>query len=401
MNSETQIRYHIPMAYRYVVLGAGRQGVAVAYDLGKFGQADYVLLADRDSELAKAGADRVNRLLAKPVATPRAADARDTKALTTLFRGCHGVVSAVPYYFNLDVARAAIEAKAHVCDLGGNTQVVRQELDLDQEARAAGVSLIPDCGLMPGMGNTLAVYAMSKLGATEEVHIRCGGLPQDPKPPLFYKLTFSVEGLTNEYFGMAYVLKDGEVREIPTFSELEEIEFPPPVGKCEAFVTSGGASTCPWSFAGKVREYDYKTVRYPGHYAQIKALLALGFLDREKVKVGDAQIRPRDLAHVLIARKTDFPGDKDLAVLRVTAKGKKNGEMLEVRLDVMDFHDEKTGFSAMERTTGFPAGIVAQHQAQGLAPKGAVPLEKAIHPLPFLADLRKRGITVTEEIRKV
>jgi len=393
--------YHGCMAFRYLVLGAGRQGVAVAYDLGKFAQAEYVVLADRDFSVAKFGADRVNRLLGRPVATPRAADAGDVPGLVKLFRGSHGVVSAVTYPLNPGVARAAVEAKANFCDLGGNTAVGKQVLDQDQQARSAGVSLIPDCGLMPGMGNTLAVYAMSKLDSTETVRVRCGGLPQNPKPPLNYKLTFAVEGLTNEYFGMANVLQDGEVREVPTFSGLEEIEFPPPVGKCEAFVTSGGTSTCPWTFAGKVREYDYKTVRYPGHYAQIKALLDMGFLGLEKVKVGEAQIRPRDLAHVLIARAADFPQDRDLAVLRVTARGKKDGKAVEIQLDIMDFHDEATGFSAMERTTGFPAGIVALHQALGLAPKGAIPLEKAIHPLPFLADLRKRGIEVSEEIKKV
>lgn len=389
------------MAYRYVVLGAGRQGLAIAYDLGKFCQAETVLLADRDLGLAQAGADRVNRLLEEPVVSPTAVDARDAKALAALFQDCHGVVSAVPYYLNTGAARAAIEAKANFCDLGGNTEVVRQELELDKGARAAGMSIIPDCGLMPGMGNTLAVYAMSRLDAVGEVHIRCGGLPQNPKPPLDYKLVFSVEGLTNEYFGTAYVLREGEVREVPTFSELEEIEFPPPVGKCEAFVTSGGTSTCPWSFAGKVREYDYKTVRYPGHYGRIKTLLDLGFLDMEKVKIGDAEIRPRDLAHILIAKKTDFPMDKDLVVLRVRARGRKGGEGLEIHLDVMDFHDEQTGFSAMERTTGFPAGIVAHHQALGLCPKGAIPLEKAIQPLPFLADLDKRGIVLSEVIRKL
>lgn len=378
--------------YRYVVLGAGRQGLAIAYDLGKFCQASRIVLADRDLKLARRGAGRVNRLLKRKLCVPARADASREPELRKLFQGADCVVSAVPYYFNLGAARAAVASRAHFCDLGGNTGVVLRELELYDRARRSGVSVIPDTGLMPGMGNTIAVWLMDRLDRVDEIRIRCGGLPQRPKPPLNYKLVFSVEGLINEYFGTAYVIRKGKTVGIPTFSELEEIEFPKPLGKCQAFVTSGGTSTCPWTLAGRVPNYDYKTVRYPGHYERIQALLELGFFGQEPVLVDGKPVVPRKLSHRLISRCIEFPRDPDLAVLRVSAFGAQKGKKVEVRFEMVDYHDTRTGFSAMERTTGFPAAIVAHHLVRRLAPAGAVPLELAINPEMFMEDFKKRGI---------
>jgi lysine 6-dehydrogenase len=388
------------MNYRYVVLGAGRQGLAIAFDLAKFCQAKEVVVADNDAAVAATGARRVNSLVRKRIVRARQADAGSAVSLARLFRGMDCVVSAVPYHFNYGVAQAAIKSGCHFCDLGGNTGVVLKELTLDSRAKKSGVTLVPDTGLMPGMGNTLAVHAIKKLDQPREVHIRCGGLPQKPRPPLNYKLVFSVEGLINEYFGTAYIIRNGKTASIPTFSELEQIEFPQPVGKCEAFVTSGGTSTCPWTLEGVVREYDYKTVRYPGHYEKIRTLLELGFFDQEPVKVRSGRVIPRQLSHELITRKIDFPRDKDLIVLRVTAAGKLAGRETRVTYDLIDFQDDKTGFSAMERTTGFPAAIVAHHLAQGKAPKGAIPLELAVNSDEFVADFKKRGFRLTERITR-
>ncbi len=387
------------MTYKYVVLGAGRQGLAIAYDLAKFCQAKQVIVADFDNKVAAAGAKKVNALLKNKIVKAQKADAGNSASLKKLFQGMDCVVSAVPYHFNYDVAKAAIDSGCNFCDLGGNTGVVLKELSLYPQAKKAGVTLVPDTGLMPGMGNTLAVHAIKKLDQPREIHIRCGGLPQKPKPPLNYKLVFSVEGLINEYFGTAYIIRNGKPAEIPTFSELEQIEFPKPIGKCEAFVTSGGSSTCPWTMEGIVKEYDYKTVRYVGHYEKIKTLLELGFFEQEPVNVKGCKIIPRQLSHVLLTKKIDFSKDKDLIVLRVTALGKKNGRETEIVYDLIDYQDDKTGFTAMERTTGFPAAIVAHHLVQGKAPKGAIPLELAIDSDAFVVDFKKRGFTLKERIR--
>ena len=384
------------MGYRYLVLGAGMQGTAAAFDLARFGEAELVLLADIDLDRAEAAAARVNRLIEGDLARAAEVDVQDHGALVEALRGFDAALSAVPYRFNLEITKAAIAARTGLCDLGGNTEVVLEQLKLDPQAKEAGITVIPDCGLAPGMANTLAVYAMGKMDRPREVRIWCGGLPQHPKPPLGYKLVFSIEGLTNEYFGKAYVLRDGRVQEIETFTELEEVEFPPPVGRCEAFITAGGTSTCPWTFAGELERYEYKTVRYPGHYEKVKTLLDLGLLDPEPVEVDGEKVSPRELFHRVVPPRIAFPGDPDLVVLRVSCRG----ETEEVRLDLMDFYDEATGFSAMERATAFPAAIVAAMIAQGEPEHGVVPLERAVPPDPFVAELVRRGLELTETIKR-
>ncbi|MBC7472803.1 MAG: saccharopine dehydrogenase NADP-binding domain-containing protein, partial [Candidatus Sericytochromatia bacterium] len=370
-----------------------------AYDMAKFGDAESVLLADIDLQKAENAAQRVNKLLGKNIAHSAKLEVSNQDELVKLLTGIDSFLSAVPYQFNLQVAEAAIKAGASMCDLGGNTDVVRDELKLNNQAKEAGITIIPDCGLMPGMGNTLAVYGMSKLDSCDEVQVRCGGLPQNPKPPLGYKMVFSIGGLTNEYFGKAFILRDGKVTEVDTFDELEKIEFADPIGECEAFTTTGGSSTCPWTFEGKLKTYEYKTVRYPGHYDKFKTMLDLGLLDTKPVQIKGMSISPRDVFHTVVAPKIDFPEDKDLVVLRSTCKGLKDGKKVELVHEIIDFHDDQTGFTAMERTTAFPASIVAIMLAKGQVDRGAISLETGVDGTIFVEELKKRGIKLTETVK--
>ena len=388
------------MGHTYTVLGAGLQGTAAAYDMARFGKADCIRLFDRDARQAEAMADRLNALLESDLVVADGIDVRDGGEVETKIAGSSALLSAVPYFFNPTIALACIHAGAHMCDLGGNTDISKRVLSMSDEARQAGVSIIPDCGLAPGLGNILAVYGMRDLDTVESVRIRCGGLPQDPKPPLFYKVVFNIAGLTNEYFGEAVFLRAGRITRVKTFSELEEIDFEPPVGRCEAFVTSGGTSTCPWTFEGKIRNYDYKTVRYPGHFERFKVMHDLGLLDLRPVDVGGSKVIPRDVFHTIVSPRLSFPGDKDLVVLRVTVEGKRDGHEHKTTLEVMDFEDERTGFSAMQRTTGWSASIVSIMQAEGRVEPGAIPLELAVDGQAFVEDFKLRGIRFTEAERR-
>jgi lysine 6-dehydrogenase len=327
-----------------------------------------------------------------------AVDAGDHEGLVEFLGPIRTLLSAVPWYMHPQVARACIEAGSHMIDLGGNTDVCREVLASHQAAVEAGVTFIPDCGLAPGLVNTLAVYGIDQLDECDEVQMRCGGLPQNPRPPLDYKLVFAISGVTVEYCGKALVIREGEIVEVDTFSELEEIDLPAPLGRCEAFVTSGGSSTAPFSFKGKVKNYEYKTIRYPGHYAKFKVIKELGLLELEPVCVGDNLVVPRDVFHRVAGPRLDFPEDKDLVVVRVTCRGKKSGRDTQLQFDILDYHDDATGFGAMERTTGFPAAIVAQMVADGLIAPGAHPLEKAIPGKPFVDELVRRGIRLKETV---
>ncbi len=388
------------MGHTYTILGAGLQGTAAAYDMARFGKADCIRIFDREAERAEEAADRLNRLLDGDLVVADTMDVRDGGEVETKIAGSTAVLSAVPYFFNPTIALACIHAGSHMCDLGGNTDISNRVLSMDEEARAAGISIIPDCGLAPGLGNILAVYGMRGMESVDSVRIRCGGLPQDPKPPLFYKVVFNIAGLTNEYFGEAVFLRGGRITKVKTFTELEEIDFDAPVGRCEAFVTSGGTSTCPYTFEGKVRNYDYKTVRYPGHYERFKVMHDLGLLDLRPVDVGGTKVIPRDVFHTVVSPRLSFPGDKDLIVLRVTVEGRREGHEYRTVLEVMDFEDERTGFSAMQRGTGWSASIVSIMQAEGRVRPGAIPLELAVDGRAFVEDFKLRGIRFTEAERR-
>jgi len=386
------------VAYRYAVLGGGRQGRAAAYDLGRFGDAGSVLIGDVNPEVAEGAAGRVNELLGREVARGAAVDVTDREGLLAFLKGTDACVSAVPYYHNLEIARVAIEARTSLCDLGGNTDLVLEQLRLDGEAARAGVSLVPDCGQVPGMGTSMAVYAMGLLDRPEEVYLWDGGLVQHPRPPWNYVLTFHIAGLTNEYHGRAIFLRDGEVVEVPTFTEYEEVEFPP-LGTLEAFTTAGGTSTAPFTFRGKLKTFQNKTLRYKGHYERIRAFLDAGLLDEEPVRVGEVSVSPRQVLHALLEpRLRPEPDDRDVVALRVRCLGEKDGRPAEVVLELVDYHDEATGFTAMERTTGWHASIMAIAMATGVTPRGARPVELALPGPYFAREMARRGFRVRERL---
>jgi lysine 6-dehydrogenase len=157
-------------------------------------------------------------------------------------------------------------------------------------------------------------------------------------------------------------------------------------------------------FQNKVKTYEYKTVRYPGHYEKIKCMMDLGLLDLEPVEVKDSggeirKIAPREIFHAVVPPRIDFPEDKDLVVLRATCRGRKNGKAMEVQFELIDFQDEATGFTAMERGTGFPAAEVLIHAAEGHTKKGVVPLEVALNNENYLNNLKTRELKITEDVR--
>lgn len=385
------------MPYSYIVLGAGRQGIAAAYDVALLGDASRVTLADFDANAAKAAAERVNRLLGRPTADAIQLDVTDVAAVRRAIKGYTVALSGVPYFYNLALTRAAIDCGVSFCDLGGNTDIVRQQHALDPEAKGAGVSIIPDCGMGPGMGNTLAVYAMSLLDSTEHIYMYDGGLPQKPQPPWNYQLSFSIEGLTNEYYGGMTVLRDAKLAHLPCFTELETVDIPP-VGKLEACIIAGGVSTAPWTFLGKLRSYQIKTLRYPGSFGQLKAFSDLGLFELTPIQVDGVDVIPRHVFHALFEPKIRADVVKDVAIVRVRAVGTKNGRPAECVIDVVDYFDEKTGFTAMQRCTGWHLSIVAGMQARGETPKGSVPLEIAVAGDSFVREARKRDFKIVVSV---
>jgi lysine 6-dehydrogenase len=378
--------------YSYAVIGAGRQGTAAAYDLARFGQAKSILMADIDANTAHSSAKRINQLIGQEIATSIKLDARDRDALLENLKGVDVTLSAVPYYFNLEITKACIAVGSSLCDMGGHTGVVQEQLSLDQEAKLAGISIVPDCGMGPGLNVTMAAFAQELLDECHTVHIFDGGLPQEPKPPWNYQATFHINGLTNEMDGQATFLRDGELISIDTLSEPELIDFSP-IGKLEADVTSGGLSTSPWSFHGKLQNYFNKTLRYPGHFEWLRAFKELGLFSEKAIQVNGSKIVPRQVYHTLLEPKLRAKEIRDVCVLRVNGYGVKDSKETTVVIDLIDYYDEATGFTAMERLTGWHCAIMMGFQARKQIPAGGISMEIAVPAGEFMQAVGERGIS--------
>ena len=390
---------------KLLVLGSGMMGSAAAFDMARTPQVDWVTLADSDAKRAHEVAARVNRITGGKKVRSVGLEASNQQAAAKLMQGHDAALSAVPYFLNLGLARAAVEAGCHFADLGGNNTVVRQELALSKKAEKRGVALAPDCGLSPGMASILGGELVRRLGGrADALRLYVGGLPERPTPPFHYQLVFSVEGLINEYVEPARILRKGKMTTVDPLTEPEEFHlagFPPLV----AFQTSGGTSTLPETFEGRVGECFEKTLRYPGHYDLLCELKELGLFSSEKIKIGKAEIAPRAMMSKIFAGKFAAKGP-DVCIMRLEAHesvrtpgvrgllgGRLKGRVAAFTL--VDHYDAKTDMSAMMRTTAFPASIVVQMLASGaITKRGGVLQERDVPAALFLDEMSKRGIHV-------
>ncbi len=376
---------------RMLVLGAGLQGSACAYDLLQNDEVTEVRLADINTgRLAPFLAPYSGKRL-----IPTPLDVRDGEAVRALMGEADAAMSAIPYYFNLDLARHAATAGVHFSDLGGNTDIVFEQKKLDAQAKEKGITIVPDCGLAPGMVNILAQHGIDQMDSTEEVKIFVGGLPQNPEPPLNYQIVYSLEGVLDYYTTLSWVARDGKREQVKALSEIEPVDFPEPVGKLEAFHTAGGLSTMAFRYEKEIPVMEYKTLRYPGHAKIMEAIRDLGLLDLEPVDVKGVRVAPRDVAVAAMGARLTKPEGRDLVALRVIVKGKKAGEAKTVKFDLVDKYDEERGISAMMRTTGFSLSITGQMQARGeIAPAGVHTPDECVPAEKYVEELGKRGVEI-------
>ncbi len=320
-----------------VVLGGGRQGGVIAADLARSLPEARVDVADvREPALPAAANLRWVE-----------ADCADAGAVARLVAGYDLAVGALPSRLGFATMRAAIEAKRPLVDV---SFAAENPLELHAEARAAGVPIVPDCGVAPGLSHLAAGHASSQ-GPLEEVVIYVGGVAQDPGRPYGYVVTWSLEDLLEEYLRPARIVRNGAVETVPVFSELERVQVDG-AGEMEAFL-SDGLRTALETFPD-VPTLEERTLRWPGHVEQVKPLVESGrFLEefREKCVVEE----PRDLVALLV---------------RVRWKDGRRE-----RLTLVDRWDDATKQTAMSRTTALTTAVTAQLVARGGA------REPGVHPL--------------------
>ncbi len=286
-----------------IVLGAGKIGRMVAHLLQTSG--DYAVTAvDADAAFLS----ETSRL----APGCRTAEARfdDAAALDRLFQGAFAVVSCAPFHCNECIASRAKAARAHYLDLTEDVRVTKRVKEL---ARGAESAFVPQCGLAPGFITIAAMHVVEGLEELHEVAMRTGALPEHPSNALKYNLTWSTEGLINEYIQPCEAVVDGQLVLVPALEGLERVM----IGgiELEAFNTSGGLGTLAETLAGRVRHLSYKTMRYPGHNAVMKILLQ------------DLRFREhaREFKHVL---ERAIPGtQQDIVAIFTSAIGTVGGRL--------------------------------------------------------------------------
>lgn len=375
-----------------LILGCGNIGSVAAKDLAESIISLEVVVADKDKKRAKEVAQKIARSNVSWIQL----DAADYNGLVKAVEGFDLVLGFLPGKLGYRQVQACIEAGTDLVDV---SYMAENPLTLNDNAMKADVTVVPDCGLAPGISNILVGHVAAKFDKVDKVKIMVGGLPEKALPPLGYTITWSPESLVDEYTRKAVIVTRGKKVEVEALTGLEEIEFPN-VGKLEAFYTDGLRTLL--HTVKNAREMCEKTLRYPGHAERIGLLKALGFFDEKPITVENVKVSPRKLTTKLLGQKLWKPKIKDIVMLKVEVSGVKNGNHARYAYYLLDHFDKKEGVTAMARTTGYTASIVAQLMLKKIVKqKGVVPPEKlgvdgGFFQL-FMSELEKRNIGIVQE----
>ena len=376
---------------KIMVLGCGNIGSVIAKDVAENLPSALVVIADVDKNRAR---EAVSRIGLENVNWAQA-DATNQSELSSKLKSFDVAVGALPGGLGYRTCKAAIAAKIDMVDV---SYMPEEILTLNKAALKAGVSIIPDCGMSPGLCSMLVGRGVSKLDEVEKAHMLNGGLPEKPVPPLGYVVTWSVKDLIDMYSRKVSIVRNGRVVQVEALSGLEEIDFPS-VGKLEAFYTDGLRTLL---YTVKAKEMWEKTLRYPGHTEKIKLLKALGFFDSETVEVAGTKVEPREVAAKLFERKLKRPDIPDIVAVLVQVSGLKSGKRIEYAYTLLDYYDEERQVTSMARTTAYTASVVAQLLARKtIEEKGVIPPEKlGMNERLFEklnGEMRKKRIAIKEE----
>lgn len=383
---------------RIAVVGAGLMGPTIAMDCVENDEVEEVLLIDIDDVSLR----KVTESLGLPSKLKTLVqDVTDRKSLVKSLEDYDVVCIALSRWLNIEAMWGAIEAAVNVVDLSGPAR--KDWKEINNAAEKAAVVVIPGCGVEPGLTDMLAAYGMDMLDSVEAVNILCGGIPQDPKPPLDYKIVFGGSYLPLQP-GMVKIIEDGEVREVKRYTLGEPVCFEGIDRTLECFYDRFPETLYEVEKFKSVRRCTNKTVRYLGYCEKVRFLDECGLLGREPIEFKGHKVVPFEAFSKIIYPKVRLEeGEKDVTVLRVVVEGIKDGCETCHTFEMVDFYDDDQGVTSMARTTSFTAAIVARMLGRGdISKKGLVPPVKVIQGSLFrklLKELSERDVQVTE-IRK-
>ncbi len=352
------------------VFGSGLMGSALARDLVGSRNIEQVSVFDVDRKRLRG----LTRIESSDKLTVRRHDVRRVAETSRVLKDFDVGIGALPHSLSKYAIDSALRSRTNFVDLifGWRFKTGR----VNSQAVKNGITIVPACGLAPGLTNLLAKSAVDELETVDEVHLKVGGIPEKPKPPLNYRVVFSFEAVLEEYMRKAQIIKNGRVVEVPALSGFEQVAFPSPVGKCECFYTDG-LSTLIQTIRG-VGEMDEKTIRWPGHVDQIKTLVECGLLETSPIRFNKMLVEPREFVGKVLNDKLALRNERDLTLLRVDVAGLKDGRRIHRRFEMIDHYDSERKMTSMARTTAFPCAIAAQLLGSGQVKKtGLVPPELA------------------------
>jgi saccharopine dehydrogenase-like NADP-dependent oxidoreductase len=347
---------------RIALLGAGHIGQTIARLLADSGDF-HVTVCDKNG-------DALNKLDGPGIRTA-VVDTENPKALAAALRGNDAVINALPYHLATLAATQAREVGCHYFDL---TEDVAATREIKRLAEGATTAFMPQCGLAPGFIGIVAHHLASQFESLNEVKMRVGALPAFPTNSLKYNLTWSVDGLINEYCHPCEAIRDGQRIEVLPLEGLEHFSLDGT--EYEAFNTSGGLGTLCETLEGRVRTLDYKSVRYPGHRSLMRVLL-------EELQLKADQETLKNLMRRAIPTTM-----QDVVLVFVTVSGVKGGQFVEEVFARKIFADraEAAPLSAIQITTAAGICAVVDLFREGKLPKsGFIRQEEVALPL-FLAN---------------
>jgi len=313
--------------------------------------------------------------------TTVALDVTEQAAAIRLMADFDAIVGALPQAAIPLGIRAAVAAKTPLADLLWPAEPEMAELK--RRVEAAGALVILGCGVEPGLTEIMARHLAQKLDRVDELHIKCGGIPENPAPPLGYKIVFGGRRLPVRESD-ARIVENGQLKPVPRYSGVQTVFFPG-VGECEAW----HEGFMPWLLDLEplkgLKLGTQMTCRWPGYAAKVTVLKEMGLLSEQPVEVDGVLVAPKRLLDALLYPRVKLEeGERDITLFRVEAIGEKNGCQVRYKIEMVDRYDEVLGFTSMARTTAFTGAIVARMIARGdLKRKGMFMPEQVITGLLF------------------
>lgn len=376
---------------KVVVLGTGMIGRTIVYELSKSDIFAEVIAVDG----LRSSLDICLNSAESSKVSGRVISFDNKDSLVNILEEADIAVGCLPHFLSPTTIDAAIEAKCNLVDLVGSH--FEEKKELHKLAEKAGVIIVPGCGVAPGIVNFLAARGADLLDEAEEATMICGGIPRNPMPPLWYQVVFRLESVMGLYTKHPFAVENGEIVELTPFSGIETIDFPAPIGQCEAIVSDGHSVV--FTLKDKIKNIYEKTVRHKGHFEKMQLLYELGFFDEHPIQVQGEDVSPKQFTMALIEPRLKGQSEEDVTVLRVTVSGIKDKERVKLEWEMIDFYNKKKERTSMANVTGMPAVIMTEWIAKGKIDKiGVIPPEELIIGDlfdPFVERLKSSGLTIT------